>query len=266
MMEVIVSPARASLLKEMAPATREVAEKYESTLGKSNKIKVGAAYELGLAVAEITEDEDKYGKNAIVLLAEYLNIPGGPAMLYRFKKFSENFAAEFVATWAGRLNSKGKELSLAHWLCFADIEDEEKRQEAVFDALNRSLSVAELELETKKDGSDSAAATRAVRGRKIKLPTSPLSALKRHQIIFKKAAKYSAAFMKSSLPQFSKITDEKTKEACKDVLVEYTGQLDELVEHIQKVKEELVEKLNEFTEGKPAAAVAKRGRPRKKVK
>jgi Zn-dependent oligopeptidase len=72
--------------------------------------------------------------------------------------------------------------------------------------------------------------------------------------------------MKSSLPQFSKITDEKTKEACKDVLVEYTGQLDELVEHIQKVKEELVEKLNEFTEGKPAAAVAKRGRPRKKVK
>jgi len=231
-----VAKKRLALLKEMTPATREVAQDFETRLGKVAHGIILTQYDMGSRVAEVMENEGEYGSGAVKQLAEYLNVAGGETTLYALRNFSESFDKEYVKEYSLKPMGNGQFLSIGHWFKLMQLKDR-KTQEKMLDRIfKESLTVNELEKEVRALGSKDKKNARQG-GRKPATPTSPIAGL---QTAFQLAQKWSnlvPVLEENVFDSIDELPPDRVNEALLEKLNETKEKIEEMTEKGQSALE-----------------------------
>jgi len=171
-----VEKARAKLLTQMTPATREVAQEFLTSTVRTATGVVMFHYNLGQRIAQVVNDEATFGDSAVELLAGYLGIKGGPTYLYALRNFAETFDKEYVKQNTSNLMANGDTLSVAHWLNLTKLSEEAARTNMLKRVFAESMSSKDLDAEIKAGMAGNRKNTRQG-GRNPKVPSNPLIGL-----------------------------------------------------------------------------------------
>ena len=229
----VISPIenkRLALLKEMTPATREVAQDFEQRLARGAQGIILIQYDMGRRVAEVMENEGEYGHGAIKQLAEYLNIAGGATTLYALRNFAESFEKDHVKELSAKPMANGQFLSVGHWFKVMQLKDK-KSQDKMFDRIfKESLTVNELEKEIRALGAHGKKNARQGGGRKPSIPTSPIAGLQTAFQIAQKWANLEPVLEESVFDAIDELPPDKINDDLLHKLTETKTKLEEMAE------------------------------------
>src|SRR4051812_12983221 len=179
---VPIEKKRLQVFKEMPEPLQEKARHFESLLGRGIKGTILIHYDMGAELAEILEDEGKYGSRAAIQLANYLPVPGETeksrqTALYALMGFASEFDRKYVEENSMRQMKRGGFLQLGHWLALSRIKEKKEQNRLLEKVINNSWSTNDLERELKAG----AAKIKNKRGggRNPKAPTSPVAGLQK---------------------------------------------------------------------------------------
>ncbi len=213
---------RLALLEEMTPKCQSVAKDFDKKIATAAKGLVMIRYDMGSRLSEVIKKEAEYGSNAVNLLADYLNLPGGATTMYALRNFAEEFAREFVQQQVMEPMVNGRPLETGHFLLILRVK-EEKDQIKLFNQVRREcLSVNSLESEIRAKYEQSN--TRSG-GRKPQKPSSPAAGL---QKLFSTAQK---------LDNFLGISEESIFEPLEEIAPEEINE--QLFQKFEKAAEQL---------------------------
>lgn len=231
-----VEKKRLAILKEMSPATREVAQDFETRLGKVAHGIILTQYDMGSRIAEIMENEGEYGSGAVKQLSEYLNIAGGETTLYALRNFSESFDKDYVKEWSLKPMANGQFLSIGHWFKIMQLKDRKAQDKMLDRVFRESLSVNELEKEVRALGSKDKKNARQG-GRKPATPTSPIAGLQTAFQIAQKWANLEPVLEESVFDAIDELPPDRINDALLEKLNETKSKLEEMAEKAQSAAE-----------------------------
>lgn len=252
-----IEKKRVALLKEMTPATRQVAEDFETRLGRGAQGIILIQYDMGSRVAEVMENEGEYGSGAIKQISEYLNIAGGETTLYALRNFAESFDKDYVKELSAKPMSNGQFLSVGHWFKVMQLRDR-KTQDKIFDRIFReSLTVNELEKEIRGLGTHGKKNARQGGGRKPATPTSPIAGLQTAFQIAQKWANLEPVLEESVFDAIDELPPDRVNEALLEKLQQTKEKLDEMVVRSQSASDRVtanIERVEKVLSAKTAEA------------
>ncbi len=103
---------------------------------------IEARHAVGAVVAAVKRDPDKYGKQAVMLLASALG--RDEATLYRFAQVAARWTSEEVAEWIARGEASRNRLSWWHFVEASAVSRRREREELLWRATADGLSVRVL--------------------------------------------------------------------------------------------------------------------------
>lgn len=171
---------RSALLAKMTEATQEVAKDCDAKLDKANRGNTMTMYYIGARLIDALDEkkQGEFGSNAGKQIAAYVPFfDGDTNLLYDLRRFATVFPEEFVKEHAEQKIGKGQHITIEHWKQLSRIQKQDERTKT-FDAMvTHGLSAAEIARRL-KSGEVKGTNVRAG-GRKVSIPSSPLSGLEK---------------------------------------------------------------------------------------
>lgn len=272
-----LSPAekqRQNLFKQMTPDTQQIVTDYQGRIAKANTGTVIMQYDLGAHVAQMIQEEAKFGSGAVKLVAAYLG--SDEALMYNLRQFAAEFDRDYVRTLSGREMGNGKMLSVGHWFQVMKLKDKDDQKKILEKVFKQSLTVGDLELEVRTTGKTKNARSG---GRKAKVPSSAIIGLQKSWQLLNAFNNYEDQVMeKSVLTAIDKMGEEDVTDALLEKLTlcydtakvsadKAKALFGELGTRIKEVKVKLADKAKNAPEPEaPAPKAAAGGKKKKKKK
>lgn len=209
-----IEKQRKRTFEQMTPATKELAETVGKLMARGAKGSIITQYDLGAHLAEVVENETKFGDNAIQLLADYFAIKGGATTLYDLITFATEFEKPYVEQASQQLMANGASLTIAHWFALCQLKSVAEREKALKRIMHHSLSANDFQLEIRAGASGGTKHTRQG-GRKPRVASNPVVALQQTFQIAQKFKNFVKAAEKSVFDSFDELAPDKVN---KDVL------------------------------------------------
>lgn len=219
-----ITKKRNELYTAMNPATRQVASEIEDRLGRQNTTSVIISHDIGTLIVNVLEDEGQYGSDAVVQIANYLNIDGRETLFYRLAGFARTFDRAYVEAQSKRALANGQPLRLGHWCALSQLKSVKDREEAIKRVREQSLSVNELELQIRATANGKKKNVRKG-GRLPQIPTSPAGALQKLIGLGLQLTNYEAAFEENVFSLLEELTPDRITPGLHEKLDEAIDQL-----------------------------------------
>ncbi len=164
---------RNELLEQMTPATRALAEDLLANHVIKNQLStIEHAHAVGRALVKARNDQAKYGDNAIIQIAEYLDLPDGRNRLFQMVRLSEVWTLDAIKNQIKISSEAGfSGLTMTHFYLLTDVSSETKRQKLLDKSIKNHLSARELQAEI-SGGASGGGGRSGGQGRKITPPKS----------------------------------------------------------------------------------------------
>ncbi len=179
---------RQRALREMNPATQEVAKKVEKLHGVADRGPIVIAWKVGHLLNPVAAQEGVYGQDAMVLLDKYLPLPRGSTTLCDYCNLAREFDLATLEAQIAQPMANGRSRSLYHFIELLSVSSLKKRAEVFALVRSQCLSVAELRDHLVAQGLRSS--IKKGGGRQMKRPTSPAAGLRRLAAHADKLVKY----------------------------------------------------------------------------
>lgn len=267
--------ARTAILAEMTPETQKVAKLCDECLTKAGAVDVLCRYRVGQHISKVLKqsatNEATFGVYAIEQIADFIG--ENPTTLHNLKQVAEAFSEEFIKEWSSRPNSKGKCLTISHFVHAAMPKSAKERETMLARAIANGWSSRELLQEINATGS---AANTRKGGRLPGRPANPISGIHELTKIALRFNRYETKIAGKFV--FEPIQDydaESVTPALDKKLAEADEEFGKLAESVddarkqlgvcrERVTEVLAKKTTEATEDEPAPAKPKAAKPKAK--
>jgi hypothetical protein len=134
--------AKAADVEGLSPALRSVYEAIRGLLAGAARDEARSRHQVGVLIAGVKRERDKYGARAVEQLASALG--SNVHTLYRCAGVCECWAPDELEVLRERTTAKGQPLSWSHLVLLSGVTSETRRAELVDKALQDALTVREL--------------------------------------------------------------------------------------------------------------------------
>lgn len=227
------------LLGMMSKPLRELAAKFADRIAKGDSVIALTRWDCGRDIPLLTQDESKFGENAIPLLAKFLGLHKSQKqaenILYSWRNFALTFKRDEVKKLIERRGVGGKTISLNHFIHLSGVKDPKKRAKFTEMVFTDGLSVDQL---AKELNSNNAKNRSSKGGRKPNPPRTPAVGL---QQIYEMANQLQSRHVLWNDAVFGKIMDAPPTDLDTDLLNRATAAEDALVKLQKSIGEDLDE-------------------------
>ena len=188
-------------LAEMPPENQEVALRMLQLTAAVNDVAIKAAYNLGLLVERLTDDDQ-----SVPQVAAFLNVD--PNKLYAYRAVVKEFELETVLSWSSKPMASGNLMTTAHWIALARISGTEQRNRMLNRIIKESLSARDVEQLIKTGEFARRRNASAGAGRKPGVPSTLAGALQKFMLLHQTTVNFSPVMNESVFASIDSLTPD----------------------------------------------------------
>jgi len=227
-----LSRVRKTIYQRLSEPARQVLQDIEAKLRQGVQNVILTHYDIGARIDCVVSNPDEYGAQAIKDIAEYLNLEGGPTLLYSLRNFSRTFSREFVHEHSSRVMANGKYLTLTHWLKLAQVSGFAKQKQLLNKTIENGWSANDLEREV-RSLPDADKRHKRSGGRRPALPKSPMAGLQMFYSIAQKLANYEPLLEEQVCPMLENLEPDRVSPELLEKLEATQAKIDEAMTRSQ---------------------------------